>query len=397
MRLRNQILMTAVILLAAGLSATAAETDELLRDIKSVGREGQGNRAAQRALKQLTADDSVKLTTVLSAFDGANPLAVNWLRGAFETLADRRLKTTKTLPAAELEKFVLDSKQDAGARRLAFEWLSKVDDTAADRLIPGMLNDKSVEFRRDAVARLLTEAEELLKADQQKQAEEIYQKALIGARDDDQIKIIVAELKKLGRTVDLPKHFGFLLSWQLVGPFDNTNESGFDVSYPPEQQVDPSAKYRGKEDKEIGWTHHDTADDYGIVDLAKTLAPHKGAITYAYTEFTSDADREVQFRLGTPNAWKIWLNGELIFARDEYHRGMRLDQYQVPAKLKQGQNRILIKVCQNEQKPSWAQRWQFQIRVCDTVGTAVLSTTRPPRVLPEKTDETSDSDSKEKS
>ena len=111
MRVIRFTLLSAITLCATGGSAFAAETADLFRDIKAVGREGQGNRAAQQALKQLTADDSVKLTTVLTAFDGASPLAENWLRGAFETLADRQLKATKKLPAAELEEFVLDTKQ----------------------------------------------------------------------------------------------------------------------------------------------------------------------------------------------------------------------------------------------------------------------------------------------
>ena len=53
---------------------------------------------------------------------------------------------------------------------------------------------------------------------------------------------------------------------------------------------------------------------------------------------------------------------------------MKLDQYKVQAiELKPGRNAILFKICQNEQTDSWAQRYQFQIRVCDTTGTAILS------------------------
>ena len=47
------------------------------------------------------------------------------------------------------------------------------------------------------------------------------------------------------------------------------------------------------------------------------------------------------------------------------------------AQLHSGKNTILIKICQNEQKEDRAQRWQFQVRVCDATGTAVLSKTRP--------------------
>ncbi|MFP6574018.1 MAG: hypothetical protein VB912_02625, partial [Pirellulaceae bacterium] len=68
---------------------------------------------------------------------------------------------------------------------------------------------------------------------------------------------------------------------------------------------------------------------------------------------------------------------ELLFQRDEYHRGMRLDQYRLKAKLKQGRNVIMLKLCQNEQMENWTKEWQFQLRVCDATGTAILSTSRP--------------------
>jgi hypothetical protein len=375
-----------VICLWGGFSSAtfAADVETLLNDIKSVDQQAQGNRQAQQAIRELLKNDDVALTTVLEAFSGANPLAVNWLRGAFESLADQRLKTTKTLPKKQLEAFVLDTRHDPRARRVAYEWLVKVDDTATSRIIPGMLNDPSVEFRRDAVARLLKQADTLFEDGKKSESQPIYEMALTGARDDDQIKSIVEKLRELGQEVDLPEHFGLLLSWKLIGPFDNSDEAGFDVSYPPETKIDPDAKYQGKDSTEVSWIDYATADDYGIVDLTKALSAHKGAVTYAYTDFVSDEDRSVELRLGTPNAWKVWVNGELVFGREEYHHGTRLDQYQFPAKLRKGRNDILIKVCQNEQKESWAQKWEFQLRVCDSVGTAVLSANRPPRVVPDE-------------
>jgi hypothetical protein len=51
---------------------------------------------------------------------------------------------------------------------------------------------------------------------------------------------------------------------------------------------------------------------------------------------------------------------------------MRIDQYRAQAKLQPGTNRLLLKICQNEQTEDWAQRWSFQLRVCDSTGTAVL-------------------------
>jgi hypothetical protein len=55
--------------------------------------------------------------------------------------------------------------------------------------------------------------------------------------------------------------------------------------------------------------------------------------------------------------------------------GFAIDQY-VAGRTRGGENRILVKVCENEQTESWAQDWNFQLRVCDTIGTAVLSADR---------------------
>jgi hypothetical protein len=258
---------------------------------------------------------------------------------------------------------------------LAFEWLARADATARARLIPTMANDPSVELRRDAVQQLIDKANALHDA-KDPRAGKMYQEALAAARDNDQVKTLVERLRKLGLAVDLPRHFGFLMDWKVIGPFDNTDGKGFNVAYPPEQQLDLKASYKGKTDT-VRWTDHVTTDDYGMVDLTKALAPHKGAVSYALTEFTSERRQPVQLRLGCVTAYKIWLNGKLVFARDEYHRGMAVDQYQLDAVLEEGRNTILVKVCQNEQKEDWAQKWQFQLRVCDATGTAILSTTRP--------------------
>jgi len=56
-----------------------------------------------------------------------------------------------------------------------------------------------------------------------------------------------------------------------------------------------------------------------------------------------------------------------------YHSGSQPDQFVNRVVLQPGRNVILVKVCQNEQTQDWAQRWDFQLRVCDETGGAVLS------------------------
>ena len=378
MKLLGYRTSAALLLVVMSLSgvAAAADFEASVKTILGVGAEGKGNSEASAAWKELVKSPAQDLPRLLAAFDAANPLAANWLRSAAETIADRELKATGKLPQADLEKFIADTKRNPRARRMAYEWVLKVDATAADRLIPGLLNDPSTEFRRDAVARLIDAGTKLVDDKKDDQAKEIFQTALNGARDEDQINAIMKPLDKLGVKVDLARHFGFLQDWHLLGPFDNTGKKGFSVAYPPESEIKLDAKYAGQKG-EVAWSKHVDEEKYGLIDLAKVTAPHKGAVTYALNEFVSDKAQTVDLRLGTPNAFKIWVNGELIFGREEYHRGISIDQYRMQAKLKPGKNQILLKICQNEQTEEWAQSWKYQLRVCDSTGTAILSKSRP--------------------
>jgi len=56
---------------------------------------------------------------------------------------------------------------------------------------------------------------------------------------------------------------------------------------------------------------------------------------------------------------------------------MRIDQYRVPIRLTKGANRFLVKLCQDGQTQDWTKEWQFQFRVCDAAGTAILALDRP--------------------
>ena len=372
-----------LLLLTASVPADAAAPAELISAIKSVDKKGKGNRAAGQAVAELTGSEPAVLLPLLAAFRNANPLATNYLRSAAETIVDRSIAAKKKLPRKKLEAFITDRKNDPQARRLAFEIVERVDATVVDRLIPGMLTDPNPVFRRQAVARLLDLANRLQKENQQDLARSLYKRTLQGATDDDQVKTIAKLLRKMGEKVDLPRHFGFLTNWHIVGTFDNTGSKGFNVVYPPEKQVDLKAKLKGK----LGpatWKSYKTKHDFGIVDIAKQISPYKGAVMYCSTVFESKTPRSIQFRLGTPNAWKLWINGRQVFANEEYHRGMKLDQYSVPVTLRAGSNTILLKICQNEQDQSWAQRYQFQVRTCDVSGIAVLSADRSAALFPSK-------------
>jgi hypothetical protein len=337
----------------------------------NVDKEGAGHAAAAIAVKSLAQQSTASLMPLLRRMDEANPLAANWLRGAFEAIADRSLKAGKPLPKEELEKFVSDRAHAPQSRQLALDWLVRIDPSAADRLVPGMLDDPSPEFRRAAVERLIDAAVKANEAKDAAKGKELYLQAFRAALDPDQLDRAFDELSKMGEKPDLKSQLGLLNRWWLIGPFDHRGGIGFDAVYPPETEIDLQQKYPGTFG-EVAWLEKESDERHAIMDLNKLIAPHKGAVAYAYQEFESDRAQPVEIRLGTPNGWKLWVNGKLVFAHEEYHLLTQMDQYRASSKLQAGRNRILLKVCQNEQTEDWAQYWQFQARVCDSSGRAVL-------------------------
>ena len=361
-------------------SARAADPNPalapLLAQLLAVGAEGQGNAAAAAASKTLAAQSTpADLTDLLTAMDQAGPLAANWLRAAVFTLNDRAQAASTPITAETLTTFLKNQTHGPAGRLLAADLLQQTAPAAWDALVPSLLLDPVPGLRRTPVARL-TEASTKAK-DKVKLRE-----ALEAARDEDQVRAAADELRKLGETVDLPRHFGFLMDWKIIGPFTNKDRGGYDTAFPPETNLDPAATYQGKEteagkDPSVRWQSITSQQEFGVIDFNKPYGMLKEVTAYATTRFQSPTARSAEIRLGSKNAWKLWLNGQPIFGRDEYHRGMKIDQYRFPIQLKAGANSILLKLCQNEQTETWTTEWEFQLRICDSTGTAILDPTRP--------------------
>jgi hypothetical protein len=364
------------ILLVWSLSAScsfAQDVNSLLVRIKAVGKEGAGNADASKALKELIAKGPAVMPDVLAGMNDASPVAINWLRGAVEAIHDKAAAKGEAIPQARIAAFLQDTKHNDKARRLAYECLVKLDPKTPERLLPKMLDDPGSELRRDAVAMKLdfVKSPEFAKVASPKL---FYQDLLTHARDRDQVDRISDELKNLGVEIDRTAHYGFVTRWLIAGPFDNGKGVGFNNVYPPEKGVDLKAVYQGKANQEVRWKECSAKSikkDIGIVDFNESIGALHGVVGYGYAAVTSEAERAVELRAGSNNAVRIWLNGTEIYFREEYHHGMAMDQHVGQGILKAGRNEILIKVCQNEQKDSWAQLWSFQLRVCDTLGAAV--------------------------
>jgi hypothetical protein len=349
-----------------------AALEDSLQALASVGREGQGNATASAAWKEVVRTGPSALPALLAATGKGGPVADNWLRVAGDAIVQNAQQHRETLPLDEIEAFLKDTAHASAARRLAFDLLKEADLGRAEALEPSLAHDPVQELRRGAVQRLIDSA----RAKQGEEARTAYLAALDCVRDEDQTRLIAAELRKLEVPVDLPKHFGFLMNWEIIGPFDNTDRKGFETVFPPEQEIKLKATYDGKSGP-VKWQPFVSEDEYGKLDFNKPLGLLKEATAYAVATFESTEERSAEIRLGCKDGWKVWLNGQFLFGRDEYHRGQQMDQYKLKCHLNRGANTILVKCCQNEQKEPWTVEWEFQLRVCDSGGTAILSAAAP--------------------
>ena len=341
-----------------------ANGNELLTSkLIKIGAHGKGNQEAIRAISKDNLLDHSSILPLLTAMNSANPVGDNWIRAVIsETIIS---SDPANFPIEEIHNF-LEKQSNAGSSRLtAFELLQDNNPKLANSIIPSLIHDPEPSLRRYAIAKILDDAS------LEKDAEialGLYQKALNFAREVDQIQEAAKQLRNRGETINLVELMGFITSWEIVGPFDNSERMGFGKVYSPETESVYSESYEGK-NGQARWTAFSTSHNLGMLDINEEYGQIKEALAYAKTTFVTDRTQKVQIRLGSKNAWKVWVNGDLLYSRDEYHRGKtRIDQFVIDGELKKGANQILLKVCQNEQTQSWTKQWEFCLRITDKSG-----------------------------
>lgn len=317
--------------------------------------------AASKAIKQLGKANDVTLIQSLTAMKGATPVGRNWLSG----LANSIYRKSGKSQTAELTKFLSDSSQDGEARYIVFQWLTSNSEALRNELLAKMNQDSSPELRFlaiDEATKAKLENKQLLAL-------------LDAARHPSQVVSIIVKLKEQGETIDQSRQLGFIPNWRLIGPFDNVGTVNFDKVFPVESDYVKGAikdEYQGKTEV-VKWKDETTTAPDGAIDLSTIYAKEKGCIIYAVADFDSEKDQDAEARLGCINGNKVWVNGKLVMSNEVYHTGTQIDQYSEPIRLKAGKNQILLKLCQNEQKEPWAQDFQFQLRICDSTGKAILT------------------------
>ena len=302
-------------------------------------------------------------------------VAGNWLRTAFDQIAERELqKGGNAIDIKDMQAFVLDSRRAGRARRLALEVVERLRPGTTEKLLTGWLEDR--EFRYEAVAAVLKKARHSAPGDE---AVATFRQALAAARDVQQSRDAAAGLLKHGIKVSVAEHLGFLTDWYLIGPFDSKGMKGYHLEYPPEKKVDLAEELAGQNGK-VHWKRYKVIEaaptsserHQALVNLADkdALGNADDAVGFAYTEFAVPAAREVEFRGSADDNFTVWVNGVKAFGFEEWRNGVRLDRHRFKVTLKAGKNTVLVKVCQSA-APNPEPNWEFILRVVDATGKGV--------------------------
>ena len=149
-------------------------------------------------------------------------------------------------------------------------------------------------------------------------------------------------------------------AWMILGPFDNSNEIGYDTTYIQEESpmIDLTAKYDGL-NGQVSWEKFSDEALDAYIHLGEYNVDWR--VSYIFATVTSPDERKAQIRWDSDDQGKVWLNGKQISAHTKTFAA-EIDKYTIPVTLKQGKNNILVKICNRQSG------WGFYLRITDENG-----------------------------
>ena len=154
---------------------------------------------------------------------------------------------------------------------------------------------------------------------------------------------------------------GFQPPLSIIGPFDNDQGKGFDIAYPPEQEIDMEKSYQGMV-VPVSWRQNPPVRQYGDLDLAHLVYPFKWAVAYAVSAFRVSREGAYELRLSSTGPVKVWVNDIEVFADRHVGGEWLFEGIVFPVNLRRGVNRILVKSATKKGV------WKLGLSVSETGG-----------------------------
>lgn len=193
----------------------------------------------------------------------------------------------------------------------------------------------------------------------------IYYLKAIAARERNDFKGFDENIAKINSVRD----------WQKCGVFENLNDSGINVAYPPETKAVSKKPFNANSNGFVNWYTPFIPKN----EAYRSFVNHReygSGINYAQTFIKNPKKQTVYFNIGTGKATKIWLNDVLVFEKDK-DRITDMDAYKVKVNLPKGTNRLLFKTTNSSHA-------YVIIRILDEKGNPIKGLTYSSKYKPYK-------------
>ncbi len=147
-------------------------------------------------------------------------------------------------------------------------------------------------------------------------------------------------------------------TWMIIGPFEY--KDGFRKKYPPETKIQLNKSYKEKS-WQVKWQQAKDGMEDGFINFKDMFQQDNWKVAYGLIYIESPDEREVQFRFGSDDGSKVWLNDQEIWRLNRGGDAV-FDGNNRTVKLNKGRNKVLIKVINT------AGDWGFFFRVTDEKG-----------------------------
>ncbi len=130
--------------------------------------------------------------------------------------------------------------------------------------------------------------------------------------------------------------------WQVVGPFDNVVNGGYNKDFGVLAHPEPEASFTSKYGAVVSWFVPPMKNNDGyFFERQHFLADN--SLIYAQTFVESDREQDVLLKFGYTGSLKVWLNDELLYTQPRYMK-TEMDYFQFKCALNKGYNRILVQL-----------------------------------------------------
>ena len=164
---------------------------------------------------------------------------------------------------------------------------------------------------------------------------------------EDEVEVVIKSSKLPPQTAyDYRRKFvfnqhAFVRNWQVLGPYLDPLDNGYDAALPPEGKPVDIAAHLQAGDNVLNWSVLKSDRDY--IDLSASLKPSEHAVAFAACWVQCDKARSAMLEIGADDACKVWVNQKPVHAHQN-PRGAKAGDHRSRIFLTAGINEILVKV-----------------------------------------------------